>query len=478
MKLFPNKLKEIHGYEEGKIDAVDSRSSGIAADYKKNFLKHFISINQYQIDYRLGGERYYVTRKYDGEYAIIFFDDPETIIINRSGRVRRKLPCIEEAGKRLSEAGIKEAIIPAELYVDDDKRRNRVNDLIATLAGKKSLSKLKLAAFDILEVDHQPFKAATYEMTIGKIKSFFAGGDKVHPVDMLVASSAEEVKNIFTEWVEGEGSEGLVVRSEMPFVYKIKPRHSIDAAVIGFTEGTGDLKGRVRTLLLALMPAEGKYQVVGRIGGGMIDSLKKATYKKFSSRIIDSDFIDTDSNHVAFHMIRPDTVVEFSVNDVIFETNNGPIFNPILEIEDNTYRLHSTVEGFSFIAPIFERFRDDKVADSADIRLSQIENFTYFNPVESKKEPVHLPKSELLLREVYKKELGTKIMVQKYMIWKTNKEKSGEFPAYVLYYTNFSSERAEPLQRDVTISDHYDQIRKLHKKALEKNLKKGWEKIE
>jgi len=52
--------------------------------------------------------------------------------------------------------------------------------------------------------------------------------------------------------------------------------------------------------------------------------------------------------------------MEVEVNDVIYETYNGKITNSVLEIQNNTYRLLSTVEGLSFIAPIFQRIRDVK----------------------------------------------------------------------------------------------------------------------
>ncbi len=55
MELYLNKLKEIHGYEEGKMDALDPGTIGKALDYKKNVLKNFMSINQNQIDSRMGG---------------------------------------------------------------------------------------------------------------------------------------------------------------------------------------------------------------------------------------------------------------------------------------------------------------------------------------------------------------------------------------------------------------------------------------
>ena len=89
-----------------------------------------------------------------------------------------------------------------------------------------------------------------------------------------------------------------------------------------------------------------------------------------------------------------------------------------------------------------------------------------------------LPKSEILSREVYKKEQGDKIMVQKYVIWKTNKEETGYFSSYVLYYANFSSQRQDSLQREIKVSESLDQINELKKQAIEENVKSGWVKVE
>ncbi len=483
MKLNKDKFKEIHGYLEGKGDIIDAESQAKAAAYKKDFLKQFISINQNQIDQRLGGEKYYVTRKYDGEYAIIFFENKTAVTINRSGRVRQGIPCIDETAKVLTKAGVKEAIIPAEIYVYEKDKRTRTSDLMSVLAGKDDINKLRLAAFDLLELDNKVFKPETYQDTIERLKELLKGGEKIHPVDMVVAPTNKEVKDIYNKWVHEEFTEGLVVRSTMPFVFKIKPRHNLDTVIIGFTEGTGDQKGKVRTLLVALMPEAGQYQLAGHVGGGISENLKAELYKRFTKKIIRSEFIETDSNFVAFRMIEPETVMEVEVNDVIYETYNGKITNSVLEITDDTYRLHSTVEGFSFIAPVFQRIRDDKKADEHDVRLSQIEDISNSEPedretIDVPTRTVDMPKSKLMVRDVYRKDMGTKIMVQKYLIWKTNKEESGDYTAYVFYYTNFSSERKDPLQREVNISDSFEQLFKLKDKAAEENVKKGWSLIE
>lgn len=478
MKLYEDKLKRMKGYEEGKIDAVDVETSSKALTYKKNFLKQFIAISPQQIDERLGDSHYYVTRKYDGEFATIVYENGQAITINRSGRVRRGIPCIDEAARLLKKAGVKQAVIPAEIYVDDSDKRTRTHDLIHALSKKGDVSILNLVAFDVLEYNGKPYKPDNFMETWKLLGKWLGKGKKVKRVEMEVARSNAEVKNIYQNWVDEGTAEGLVVRSDLPFVFKIKPKHFIDGVVIGFTEGTGDQQGQTRTFLIALMPEKNRYQAVVHVGGGMQDDLKNEMLKHFADRVIPSDFIETDSNHVAFRMVEPDTVMEFSVRDVIYETANGPVLNTIVKVEDGRYQVESTVTGLTFIAPVFERFRSDKGANAVDARLAQVEEFASFEPEEVVSAPkVDLPKSKLLLRELYQKQLGEKLMLQKYLVWKTNKEKSGEYPAYVLHYTNYSSQRQEPLQREIKVSDSRKQIMELYKQYLDENIKKGWNKL-
>ncbi len=478
MRLYEDKFRQMKGYREGKIDAIDTETSSKALAYKKNFLKEFIAIYPQLIDKRLGDSRYYVTRKYDGEFATIIYEEGRVATINRSGKVRIGLPCAEEAAKMLKKAGVTQAIIPAEVYVEDRDKRTRTHDLLHALSKKGDVGILRLVAFDILELEGRPYKPENYIQTHQQLTAWFAGGKLVKVVEMKVAVSNAEVKDIYRKWVDEGTAEGLVVRSDLPFVFKIKPRHYLDAAVIGYTEGTGNQQGQVRTLLVAMMSEEGKFQVVGHIGGGMKENLRISMLNYFESRIVESEFIETDSNFVAFRMVKPDTVIEFSIRDVIYETANGVVENTILRFDGKRWKVDCAVTGISFIAPVFEKFRKDKAVNEVDVRLSQIENFASFEPEEIVNDPqVESPKSEILLREVYQKHLGKKYMLQKYLILKTNKEKTGDFPAYVLCYTNYSSDRQEPLQREVRISSSRQQMEKLLAEFLEANIKKGWKRV-
>lgn len=479
MKLYEGRLKAMHGYEEGKVDAIDPETSGKALAYKKDFLKHFIPIDQRQIESRLAGDKFYVTRKYDGEYAMIVHDHGTTVTINRSGRVRRGIPCIEEAGRLIAAAGIDEAMFGAEIYVRYKDKRGRVNDLLSVLSDKKRIGTLHLAVYDIVEIDGKSWRRH-FNDTWDKLHEVFGSGELVREVDMQIAKNPQQVAQIYENWVAQEHSEGLVVRSDMPFVYKVKPRHSIDTVVIGFSEGVGAEKGQVRSLLLALIPREGRYQITGRVGSGLNEKLRHDLFVQLSKRILPSEYIETDSNLVAFRMVRPETVIEITVGDLSYETEAGPKMNTLLEIDNGTYRIAGSVEGVKFIAPVFVRIRDDKKADAGDVRLTQIEHFASpyaAAPVAATPPSAELPKSKLLFRDVYRKTVGEKVMLQKFMVWKTNKEQTGDYPAYVLYVANFSTGRAEKLQRDVDISDSAEQIRAMLKAKIEKNIKSGWVKV-
>lgn len=479
MKLDLSQFRDMNGYREGAARAVDPETIAKAFAYKKNFLKRFIAIGPSQIDERLGDTLYYVTRKYDGEFAMFVYQGGDAVTINRSGRTRLDLPCVAEAARLLREAGIDDAILPAEIYVDDGDKRTRVNDLIHALSKKGDVRTLRLAFFDVLELAGEPFRPDSYVDTWKLLNRWFGNARLVKAVEMEEAHSNAEVRDLYRRWVDEGTAEGLVVRSNLPFVFKIKPRHSVEGVVLGFTEGTGDQKNQARTFLVALMPAEGKYQVVVHVGGGMEESLKKEMFLRLQQNVIETDYIETDSNHVAFRMVRPELVMEFSVRDVIYETPNGPVTNPVLRLEGDCYKVDQVVSGMSLIAPVFEQFRDDKRADYADVRLSQIQEFASFEPEEIVERPqVVLKESRVLLRDVYVKTLGGKFMMQKYLVWKTNKEDSGQYPAYVLHYTNYSSGRLEPLQREIRASSDEGQIMELYRGYLEENVKQGWSKLD
>ena len=68
-------------------------------------------------------------------------------------------------------------------------------------------------------------------------------------------------------------------------------------------------------------------------------------------------------------------------------------------------------------------------------------------------------------------------MLHKFLIWKTNKETTGRYPAYIFYHTDFSSNRKDILKRDMSYSSDETQIREILESEIESNIKKGWEEV-
>ena len=89
----------------------------------------------------------------------------------------------------------------------------------------------------------------------------------------------------------------------------------------------------------------------------------------------------------------------------------------------------------------------------------------------------NLQPSSLLDRRVFRKVSGGKVMLHKFLIWKTNKEASGRYPAYIFYHTDYSSGRKEIIKRDMAFSSDEEQIREILATEIADNIKKGWEEV-
>jgi hypothetical protein len=145
---------------------------------------------------------------------------------------------------------------------------------------------------------------------------------------------------------------------------------------------------------------------------------------------------------------------------------------------NNGHSLYRTLRRLplaSVISPQFVRRRDDKQVHPTDVRITQVADLVELPQVEKDSRQLVLPKSEVLRREVYVKELKGEMMVRKLVVWKTNKDQTAEdYPAYVVHLTDFSPNRKDPLCREVRVSSNFDQIQQLCDQLKAENITKGW----
>jgi ATP-dependent DNA ligase len=422
----------------------------------------------------------YATRKYDGEFAMIFFNGSELLSVNPGGTVRVGLSAYIEAEKLLKKAKVKSCILGAEIYVKDEpSQAHRVRQVVSILrspSSEKDLDRLGVAVFDVIELDGERIDST--EQVYKLITKWFKGGKKVHAAEFIVADDTEAIMEAFTDWVVGEGAEGLVIRHDRAGWFKLKSRHNIDAAIIGFTEGTDGRKGLLHDLLVAVIRDDGTFHELGRVGGGFTEDVRKEIAGQLRRRIVPSDYVAVNNDYVAYEMIHPGPVIELSCLDLIPErATGGPVNRMVLSWDGDKYTALKRMPIVSMISPQFVRIRDDKEAVASDVNIRQISDLVAVPKVEETAvEPKGKP-SELLERSVYTKTMKGNKMVRKMLLWKTNKEDEGEFPAYVVYLTDFSPNRANPLERDVKVAQSEKAARHMFTEMAKQKFLGGWEKV-
>ncbi len=422
---------------------------------------------------------YYVTKKYDGEFGFLVWDGKNILTINPNGTVRTGIPCLDEAADLLKKAKVASCMCGVEYYVKEGATGGHpVQQIVGILrnpSSKAELDRVGLAVFDVMD---NGGKAVTSVTDVFKLTDkWFGKGKRVHPVEHRETSKIDDILEAFTDWVVGEGAEGLVVRNDKVGTFKIKLRHTLDCAVIGFSEGTEGRKEMLHDLLVAIVRKDGTYQELTRVGGGFTEQQRKELLRDFKKTVVPSEYVAVNNDYVAYEMIKPGPVIEINCLDLIAErARGGPVNRMVLKWTGKKYEALSRMPLVSVISPQFVRIRDDKEASYEDTSIHQITDLAEVSNPEKPAEETNQNPSELLERVVYSKVMKENLMVRKLLLWKTNKDTSIDYPGYVIYLTDFSPNRKEPLQREVKVSNNERGARRLFDEMAKANFIGGWEK--
>ena len=443
----------------------------LAQKYKRQTASRYLPVSSEDITSKIiESELYAVSPKYDGHFYLLSFDGTKAKLINHGGNVITDLALLKEATDLLK-GKCKDAVIAGELYLHKEGQRTRSFDMTAVLDEKSS--DIHFAAFDLLSLDGEEMVLDVKALD-EKLSSLLTDGKATYPVKNSFVESRSDIADLYKSIVEEGGQEGIVVRSQNGPTYKVKPLITLDAVVLGFSEGEGSRAGMLRELLVGLCVAKDQYILLTKVGNGYSDDERKSLLKKLAKKKVDSDYIEVSGSNLAFTMVVPEEVIEFSCLDVFGENSKGTISKMCLNYKDKSYSAIGKQPTASVIAPVFVKFRTDKKASSEDAGLLQINKI--FPLAKSDDKQSDLKKSEIISREVYVKESKGMKMVRKFMVWKTNKEQSGEYPSYVYHYTDFSPSRAEMLKKEIKVSDSKKQIEDIYAAEILENVKKGWEK--
>jgi hypothetical protein len=458
---------------------VDPLLVSRAQDYRRQTAARMIPLEASDILKRFPAGDYHVSLKVDGEFSLLAYADGEALLVNPGGTVRVGLPLLKEAAELLKKAGIKHALIAGELHqTKAHGKRPRVHDVsrIARQPGSQAeLDQLAFAAFDIVEIDGVA-PTGGFDATWKRVTELFKGGKRCFPIESLNLTDAAGIEAQYRKWVE-QGAEGAVVRSDAVGTFKLKPRHSIDCVVIGFTEGTDDRRGLLHDLLVAVMRADGCLHVLGHVGGGFTTDERRAFLSDLKDLTAESDYVEVN-DQVAYHMVRPEWVIEVSILDLISQSTRGAPINKMAlhwDAAARRYRIVRRLPLAGMISPQFVRRREDKAVNATDIRIQQVTDLVEVPLADRDARVLNLPASQLLRREVCTKVLKGQTMVRKLLLWQTNKDRDSEdYPAFVIHYTDFSPNRKTPLERDIRVSSSREQIEEQWKEVAAEAFTKGW----
>jgi hypothetical protein len=173
-------------------------------------------------------------------------------------------------------------------------------------------------------------------------------------------------------------------------------------------------------------------------------------------------------------MVKPEMVISITCLDFIGYSSKGKIRKQKLSYKDGYTMLGNEVTC-SLIAPVFKSIRKDKKVSVAETGLDQITRV--FEIDKDTADTAELQPSKILKREVYVKETKGVRAVRKFLAWKTNKEASQVYPAYVFMYSDYSPTRKAPLATEIKISSSEDEILSIYEAEKTENVKKGWEAV-
>ncbi|HJO57347.1 MAG TPA: RNA ligase family protein [Nitrospinaceae bacterium] len=445
-----------------KLQTVKQYKSHIASSYK------LITPEQAS---ELPKGKLFASKKYDGLFCCLTLDSKEKKLLLPNGSTVPKDAAI---GKELQKIQCDEEIIIAgELYaLSKDAKRERYSDVHAALS-KTNDDKMHFAAFDIVQGATENLDS--YPKKIDHIAKILQGLTYFHSVEVK-ETDASKVLNLFDDIVGEQQNEGLVIRNDRR-VYKMKQNIDLDLVVVGYTL---QQKDAVRSIALAIALPGGQFLHVGSVGTLGSQEIRKKLFSQLSRLACPSPYRMSASDGSLYQFALPQLVVSVSAKDVQNERHDGsPITRMAFAINaDQLEPLHLT-PSVSILHASLNEIRGDKKATEEDCGVQQLERAGFFikdMKTDPKKKISSMQPSVISEKQVYVKTSKDGKAVKKFIILKTHKEDHG-YPKYVFYFFDMSEKRKTPIQRDVRPFNDLKLAQKILNDYLDKNIKKGWEKI-
>lgn len=448
-------------------------------NYKRQVAKRYRVVEPEAAERLLGStERFWISTKLDGELWFLVKRGSETALCAYNGRVLRGTSLTREAERILSDAP--DVILAGELVATPkaENGRARVHHVATALREAELEPTLSFHAFDLIDDDGADALLVDYGSRLSRMRELLAGGGRVRVVETSVGD-AQDVVRLFREWVVSDRFEGLVVRSERGLTYKVKSTLTLDAVIIAYGERiTGDVR-QVRELNVALLRDDGAWQLLGAVGNGFSERDREQWHERLSPKEVPSRFRLANREGTLCKFVEPSIVIEVRCSDLLAADSwDAPIRRMSLRYSaDEGWEPVAETPTAVMIHPIFVRERADKQATTDDAGMSQITRYTLLEP-SAVEAPAEQRSAEVVRRAVFTKTTKGNVAVRKYAIIETHKSADRDYPPFVVYFTDYSPARKEPLQTTLRTASTIARAEAHVVDWLEENIKRGWSEVE
>ena len=445
--------------------------------YKRTIAKRYRIVTPDLIAEVLKEGTFTVSTKIDGELWFLVKLSGEVALGAPNGRVLEgDVPVVAEAATLLADGG--DVVLAGELFAVTKEGRPRVHHVAAALRDPALAPTLGFKAFDLVSEGDVDWLPRTYEERLARLRELLDGGRRCAVVT-TVEGATDTVLDCWDKWVESKKFEGLIVRNEGGFTYKIKPQITIDAVVLGFGERRTETQREIRELIVGLLRNDGSWHVLGTVASGLTEADRLTWFRRLDAMVVPSEFRMANSEGTLCRFVPPAIVVQCRCNDLMeSDTRDAAVRRMTLKYDpDAGWSPLGIMPILSMIGPVFEGERPDKPVDSANVGLDQVYAYLPFEGREEAPAEIARTPTTLLERRVWTKAArGGGIAVRKVVSVETNKhDEDPNWPPYVAHFTDWSAGRQEPLKTTIRVASTREGLDRHVDAWIAKNIKKGWE---
>ncbi|MFO0746395.1 MAG: hypothetical protein U1F43_12075 [Myxococcota bacterium] len=489
MSIFTQKTEGYGSGRLGRPGALElSDVQKALVDYKAKVAKRYRIAPPEELDRYLPDGRLLISPKIDGELWFAVKRQGEVALCAPNGRVLLGIPVVQELERQLARAP--DCILAGELFVASRSPgvRPRVFHVAKALNDPDQAPAIGWKGFDVAQWQGEDALAWPYDRRLTLLREHLPETGRAS-LSTTVEGDRGEAKRRYSEWVGTEKFEGLVVRAENGFTYKVKPAVTIDAVLVAFGERLAadstaeNPRSEVRELNVAFVRDDGTFHIAGSVGSGLDAAQRTSFHERLTAMLAPCDYRMANREGTLCRFVRPEIVVELKVSDLLPPEPGEPSATRMTLAWDpkEGWKAQAAIPLPALLHPVFVDERPDKTVDAANCGLDQIRQILPLaeedNDPRLKNVPSArgLPPSRVLARRAWVKVTKDKKAVRKYVAWATDKELADpRYPPFVVCFTDFSPGRKDPLQRELRVASSEERLRE-HIAAWEaENIKKGW----